>query len=81
MDELKKKVMLVASTMLEDGSYWNELLVDMFGNDKDYHIIKEKIENLSKLYKEKSKSNELDELLDMDFGTEIWDMIQYLIFI
>ncbi|MFW6233431.1 MAG: hypothetical protein ACOC3Z_02090 [Nanoarchaeota archaeon] len=72
---MKKKVMLVASTMLEDGSYWNELLVDMFGNDKDYHIIKEKIENLSKLYKEKSKSNELDELLDMDFGTEIWDMI------
>lgn len=73
--ELKDKVMLVASTMVEDGSYWNILLEDMFGNDSDYLVIKTKMENLSKLYKEKTKSNQLDELLDLDFETEIWDMI------
>jgi len=68
------KVMFIMPMMDTDGVYYDEIF-DFFKNDSDLPIIRKKFENLSRLYFEKLCSEELEDFLNMDFETEIWNMI------
>lgn len=68
------KVKFIMPMMDTDGVYYDEIF-DFFRDDSDLPIIQKKFENLSKLCFEKLCSEELEDFLNMDFETEIWNMI------
>lgn len=78
---LIEKVKWVASTIeIEDNQekfqYFEDMMNDIFSNDPELPIIKEKIENLITILNSKIPNNdELESFLDLDFETEIWKMI------
>ena len=77
---LVEKVEFVASTMeIEEGqtnfTYFTEGLYGVFKNDSDLPIIEEKMNNLVNLMTVMQKEGKLDELLEKDFETEIWQLI------
>jgi len=69
--DLIEKVKRVASTLNVDGTYFDEMVDGIFFNDPDLPVIREKMNNLSNLVKTKGMEN----LLEMDFETEIWNII------
>ena len=79
--DIKEKVKWVASTMeIENGdtefSYFEDMMNGIFENDPDLPLIKQKMDNLVALCYEKNKnSEEFENFLDLDFETEIWEMI------
>lgn len=79
---LKEKVSSIVSTIEEndnhDGfNYFEELMNNKYSNDPDFHIIKEKMDNLIVLLNKVNKEGEesFEKFQDLDFETEIWDMI------
>lgn len=78
---LVEKVKWVASTIeLEDNQekyqYFEEMMNNIFSSDPELPIIKEKIEKLITLLNNKiSNNDELESFLDLDFETEIWNLI------
>jgi hypothetical protein len=78
---LVEKVKWVASTIeIEDNQkkyqYFEDMMNNIFSDDPELPIIKEKIDNLMSLLNSKTQNNdELEAFLDLDFETEIWKMI------
>ena len=79
---LKEKVLFVASAMDIDENqnefgYFEDMMNGMFENDPELPLIKEKMDNLVKLfYEAKAKGKEeYQKFLDLDFEEEIWEMI------
>ena len=80
--DIKEKIFYLASStmFIKDGdsefSYSKTLLKHVFKNDPDLPIINQKMDNLIALFSQKKKNlEEFEEFLDMDFETEIWNMI------
>jgi hypothetical protein len=76
---IKEKVKLIAGTIEKndnnDGfNYFENLISFYFANDNDYQIIKEKMNNLIKLLSTFDEK-ELKNFENLDFETEIWEMI------
>lgn len=64
-------------TVIDDNNNVDENYIDtFFENDSDKEIIREKIRNFNHLIS-KMSTNELNNLLDKDFETEIWPLISY----
>ena len=56
--------------------YFEDMMNNIFSDDPELPIIKEKIDNLMSLLNSKTQNNdELEAFLDLDFETEIWKMI------
>jgi hypothetical protein len=79
---LKEKVIYVVSAMdmnenQTEFGYFEDMMNSMFENDPELPNIKEKMDNLiSLLYDVKSRGEEeYQKFLDLDFETEIWEMI------
>jgi hypothetical protein len=78
---LVEKVKWVASTIeIEDNQkkyqYFEDMMNNIFSDDPELPIIKEKIDNLMSLLNSKTQNNdELEAFLDLDFETEIWNLI------
>lgn len=79
---IKEKVVMVASSMeieMTDTNfdYDKAGMNIMFGNDEDLPIIKEKMDNIVKLLKEKKNESEeaFTQFMNLDFEDEIWYMI------
>ena len=70
-EALIKKVKQVVFTLNEDGSFFDEMMENIYIDDPDLPKIREKMENLSNLIKTKG----LENLLNLDFEDEIWQMI------
>ena len=69
--DLMEKVKRLVFTLTVNGTYFNEMMESLFSDDPDLPIIREKMNNLSNLVKTKG----MDNLLEMDFETEIWKLI------
>jgi hypothetical protein len=72
---LIEKVEWSARLLQSDGNFSEDQLNYIFSEDKEYHTIREKMNNLSDLFKENLKSGTIETLLDLDFETEIWELI------
>ena len=79
---IKDKVKLIAGSIEENDdfsgfNYFEDLISYYFYNDKDSQIIKEKMDNLIKLFEEANSKGEeeFEKFQDMDFEEEIWNMI------
>jgi len=73
---IKEKVKLIAGTIERNDNnigfnYFEELIPFYFSNDEDIDIIKEKMNNLISLINQDG----IEKFLDLDFETEIWEMI------
>jgi hypothetical protein len=80
MKILKEKVIFIVNSLKYDEqdksfNYSNRILFDSFENDNDFQLIKSKMNNL--IFKLNSFENkeELNEYLNKDFETEIWENI------
>lgn len=79
---IKDKVKLIAGTIEENDdksgfNYFEDLIPYYFSEDEDLPLIKEKMDNLIKLF-EKANSEgeeEFEKFQDMDFEDDIWEMI------
>jgi len=69
--DLMEKVKRLVFTLTVNGTYFNEMMESLFSDDPDLPVIREKMNNLSNLVKTKG----MDNLLEMDFETEIWKLI------
>ena len=80
MNNLQDKVNLIVSTLRYDDKdntfdYSNRLLLEKFKNDNDFEIIKNKINNLVKKLNSFKNEKSLNEYLNRDFETDIWNEI------
>ena len=75
--DIKEKTKMVVETIRVDNDgkfhYYEEMLGTF--NISDSLIIKEKMDNLIVLISEKSLKGEMDSFGELDFETEIWNMI------
>ena len=74
--DIKDKVKLIAGTIEKNDNddnynYFTDLISFHFSNDKDLPVIQEKMNNLMNLLNKEG----MDKLGNMDFETEIWDLI------
>ena len=79
---IKDKVKLIAGTIEENDdksgfNYFEEMMNWYYSTDPDFIIIKEKMDNLIKLFeKYNSEGDEaFEKFQDMDFEDEVWGMI------
>lgn len=78
---LVEKVKWVASTIeMEDDQmhfqYFEDMMNICFANDPELPIIAEKVNNLITILNNKIPNNdELESFMDLDFETEIWNLI------
>jgi len=75
--DIKGKVKMVAETISVDNDGVFHYFEDMLGtfNESDSSIIKEKMDNLVTLLGEVNAKSEMDSFGELDFETEIWEMI------
>lgn len=76
---IKEKVMWVISTMeitqyQKKYNYFEDMMYGIFENDSDLPIIKSKMDNLVELLESKNEE-EFEIFMDLDFESEIWEMI------
>lgn len=66
---------IISTIELNDDSNGFNYFDKDFINDDDYSLIKEKMDNLIVLMEKYKFDNKLDILMNMDFETEIWNII------
>ena len=79
---IKEKVKLIVGSIEKNDNnnefnYFEDLIPFYFADDKDFSIIKEKMDNLIKLMTEKYNegTDAFEKFNDLDFEEEIWEII------
>ena len=80
MKNIQEKVNLILSTLTYDNQdntfdYSNRLLLETFKNDDDFNIIKSKMNNLVNKLNSFENKEDLDQYLNKDLESEIWNEI------
>ena len=80
--DIKEKVKRIASTIEQNDNdngfnYFEEMMNGIFVDDSDLPIIKEKMDNLIKLFEKINAEGEeeFEKFMDLDFEDDIWNLI------
>lgn len=79
---IKEKVKWIASTIEQNDNdngfnYFEDMMNGIFADDSDLLIIKEKMDNLIKLFEKINAEGEeeFEKFMDLDFEDDIWNLI------